>query len=332
MKLSVVIPVYNSESTITVLVDSLLSVLQQYDLEIVLVNDGSKDKSESICELLAFADTRVKFISLRRNSGEHNTVMCGLNHCTGDYVAIIDDDLQNPPSEIIRLVNKAVAGNYDVVYAKYGVKHHSPLRNFGSYINNLCAYHLLNKPAGLYLSSFKVINKETVKEIIAYKGPFPYIDALILRVTDNIGAEDVLHESRKNGKSNYSFKKLFSLYLNVFINYSHRPLRLVTVAGIIISVISAIAAVSIVYEKIFMDDIMPGWTFLAVLSLFSIGITCMAIGLLGEYIGKIMMSINSTPQFTVKKRMNIESPEEKIPSKPLNKMYKGEYDRQTVRV
>jgi undecaprenyl-phosphate 4-deoxy-4-formamido-L-arabinose transferase len=331
MKLSVVIPVYNSEGTIMVLVNTLLKVLSEYEIEIVLVNDASKDKSEFVCETIAASDHRVKFISLRRNSGEHNTVMCGLNHCTGDYIAIVDDDLQNPPSEIITLVNKAISGKHDVVYAKYGVKQHSVFRNFCSYINNVFAFYLLNKPKGLYLSSFKVFSKEILKEVIAYKGPFPYIDALILRVTDNIGSEEVLHESRKNGKSNYTLKKLLSLYLNVFINYSNRPLRLVTIAGIIISILSAVLSASIVYEKIFLNDITPGWSFLAVLLLFSIGATFIVIGLLGEYIGKIIMSLNNTPQFVIKKTINTQATEE-TNRKPINIMYKEEYDRESVRV
>ena len=331
MKLSVVIPVYNSEGTIMILVNTLLKVLHPYELEIVLVNDASRDKSELVCETIASFDHRVKFISLRKNSGEHNTVMCGLNYCTGDYIAIVDDDLQNPPSEIITLVNKAIAGKHDVVYARYGVKQHSLFRNFCSYLNNVFAFYLLNKPKGLYLSSFKVFSKEILKEILAYKGPFPYIDALILRVTDNISSEEVIHEIRKNGKSNYTLKKLFSLYLNVFINYSNKPLRLVTITGIMISILSAILAASIVYEKVFVNDITFGWTFLAVLLLFSIGATFIVIGLLGEYIGKIIMSLNNTPQFVIKKTVNTETIEESI-SKPINIMYKEEYDREPVRI
>ena len=331
MKLSVVIPVYNSEGTIMILVNTLLKVLHQYELEIVLVNDASKDRSEFVCETIASSDHRIKFISLRKNSGEHNTVMCGLNHCTVDFIAIVDDDLQNPPSEIIALVNKAISGKHDVVYARYGVKQHSVFRNFCSYINNVFAFYLLNKPRGLYLSSFKVFSKEILKEIIAYKGPFPYVDALILRVTDNIGSEEVLHESRKSGKSNYTLKKLFSLYLNVFINYSNKPLRLVTIAGIIISIMSAVLSASIVYQRIFLNDVTPGWTFLAVLLLFSIGATFIVIGLLGEYIGKIIMSLNNTPQFVIKKTVNTATVEETT-RKPINIMYKEEYDRESVRV
>lgn len=320
MKLSVVIPVYNSEVSIHTLVYSLLNVLKQYDLEIILVNDASKDRSELICENLAKENSRVKFISLRKNRGEHNAVICGLNYCTGNYVAIIDDDLQNPPSEIIALLNKARKGNLDVVYAKYEIKQHSFFRNLVSKINNFFATYLINKPPGLYLSSFKIINRDIVEEIISYKGPFPYIDALILRCTSNIGTETVLHENRKHGKSNYTLKKLLSLYLNIFINFSYRPLRVVTISGFIISILSFLTSIFIIYEKLFLHNVTPGWTFLSILLLFSIGLTFVVIGLLGEYIGKILMSLNNSPQFTIKKKINVEE-------KYIEKIISAEYDR-----
>jgi polyisoprenyl-phosphate glycosyltransferase len=331
MKLSVVIPVFNSERTIEPLVNTLINVLEEFDLEIILVNDASKDKSELVCERIAFTEKRVKFISLRINSGEHNAVMCGLNHCTGDYIAIIDDDFQNPPSEIIRLLNKAVSGNYDVVYARYQSKRHSIFRNLGSRIHSACAYYLLRKPKGLYLSSFKVISKSILNDIIAYKGPFPYVDALILRVTNNIGAEKVLHESRKDGNSNYTLRKLFSLYLNVFITYSNKPLRVVTISGLIISLMSVILSIDVVYEKLFLNNATPGWSFLAILSLFSIGVTFIVVGLLGEYIGKIIMSLNNTPQFVIKKRINVQEDDAQT-NEPENKILRGEYDRKSLRV
>lgn len=329
MKLSVVIPVFNSERTIESLVSTLLTVLEQFDLEVILVNDASKDKSELVCEKIALTEKQVKFISLRINGGEHNAVMCGLNHCTGDYVAIIDDDFQNPPSEIIRLLNKAISGKYDVVYARYESKKHSIFRNFVSRINSACARYMLRKPKGLYLSSFKVISKSILKDIIAYKGPFAYIDALVLRVTDNIGTEKVLHENRKDGNSNYTLRKLFSLYLNVFITYSNKPLRVVTIAGLIISLMSVLLSVDVVYEKLFLNNSTPGWSFLAILSLFSIGVTFIVVGLLGEYIGKIMMSLNNTPQYVIKKKINVG---EEHDSEPENKILKGEYDRKSLRV
>jgi len=322
MKLSVIIPVYNSENTIKPLVNSLLKVLNQYKIEIVLINDCSKDRSESICNEIASENSSVKFISLRKNRGEHNAVICGLNYCTGDYAAIIDDDLQNPPSEIISLVNKAVSNDYDVVYAKYEQKRHSMFRNICSAMNDWSANFLIGKPKSLYLCSFKVIKKEMINEIISYKGPFPYIDALILRCTDNIGTQTVLHADRKEGKSNYTLKKLISLYLNIFVNFSYKPLRVVTFSGIIISAISVLFALFVLYEKIFLKNVSSGWAFLSLLLLFSIGVTFFVIGLLGEYIGKILMALNNTPQYTIKKQINTE---------PYTKtIIKANYDREAI--
>ncbi len=307
MKLSVVIPVYNSEVTIEALVYSLLDVLEPYNPEIVLVNDASRDNSEAICENIARENSRVKFISLRKNRGEHNAVICGLNYCSGSYIAIIDDDLQNPPSEIIALLHKAKKYKFDVVYAKYEVKQHSFFRNLCSSIANGCATYLLSKPPGLYLSSFKIISKEIVEDITSYKGPFPYIDALILRCTNNIGSEKVHHNDRKHGKSNYTLRKLFSLYLNIFINFSYKPLRIVTVTGILISMFSFLSSLYIIYEKLFLKNLTPGWTFIAIFMLFSIGVTFVVIGLLGEYIGKILMALNNSPQYTIKKTLNLDT-------------------------
>ena len=304
MRLSVVIPVYNSQDTIRQLVYALFNTLQQYNPEIVLVNDGSKDSSESVCSDLATENENVQFISLRKNSGEHNAVICGLNFCTGDYVAIIDDDLQNPPSEIIVLLNKAVKEDFDVVYARYEVKQHSFIRNTYSKLNSAFAVYLLKKPKDLYLCSFKLIKKEVVKEIISYKGPFPYIDALVLRCTDNIGTATVVHANRQEGKSNYTLRKLFSLYLNMFINFSFRPLRFITISGGIISLVSFCATLYILIEEIIIHDVPPGWSFLAILLLLLIGLVFVVIGLLGEYIGKILMALNNTPQYVIKKKMN----------------------------
>lgn len=307
MKISVVIPVYNSENTINTLVNLLFSTLKNYDLEVVLVNDSSKDKSEAICMDIAFRRSDVKLISLRKNAGEHNAVICGLNFCTGDYVAIIDDDLQNPPSEIITLLNRAIEGDFDVVYSKYEIKQHSFLRNLLSKVNSFFATHMLNKPVDLYLSSFKVIKKELIPDITAYKGPYPYVDALILRCTDNIGTETVLHESRKDGKSNYTFRKLFSLYLNMVINFSGMPLRMVSFAGVLVVLLSLVASLVVVYEKIFLNRIPADWAFMAISMFFVMGIGFVSIGLLGEYIARILMTNNNSPQYTIKKKINVNA-------------------------
>ena len=183
---------------------------------------------------------------------------------------------------------------------------------------------LMGKPKGLYLCSFKLLKKEIVAEIISYKGPFPYIDALILRCTDNIGTQTVLHAERVQGKSNYTLKKLISVYLNILLNFSHRPLRIVTISGILISLISMVLFSFVLYEKIFVSDTPPGWAFLSSLLLFSIGVTFFAVGLLGEYIGKILMTLNNTPQYTIKKLVNTES--------YTSTIVNADYDREALRV
>ncbi|MBY0425283.1 MAG: glycosyltransferase family 2 protein [Cytophagales bacterium] len=303
MKLSIVIPVYNGASSISNLVDTVLVELGgKYEVEIVLVNDGSKDNSERVCEeLVKQYPKEVVFIGLRRNSGEHNAVICGLNYSTGDYVAIIDDDFQNPPSEILKLLDKCNQGDYDVVYSYYQVKRHSIFRNLGSSFNGCVATWLLKKPKGLYLSSFKLIKKELVEEIIDYKGPFPYIDGLILRLTSNIGTQLVQHNAREEGKSNYTLKKLISLYLNMFLNFSILPIRVFTILGMLIFCMGFVLSLVILYEKIFIGNLPAGWAFLSVMLLMLTGTQFLFFGLIGEYLGKLFLSHNGAPQYVIKK-------------------------------
>ncbi len=299
-KISICIPVYNGAKTIEKLVEEILKNLKKYELEIILVNDGSKDNSEEICISIAEKITFVKFINLRKNFGEHNAVLCGLNYVTGDYVAIIDDDFQNPPSEILALIDESNNG-YDVIYSKYDKKKHHWFRNLGSKFNDNVATWLLNKPKGLYLSSFKLIKKEVVNEIIKYKGPFPYIDGLILRVTDNIGTRTVEHSKREEGESNYTLSKLISLWLNMFVNFSIKPLRMATVIGVLISLFAFVAGGYFVIEKLFYPATSIGWTSIIVSVLFLSGIQLIFLGIIGEYLGKQYLDQNGTPPWIVKK-------------------------------
>ncbi|EDZ62241.1 glycosyl transferase, family 2 [Sulfurimonas gotlandica GD1] len=300
MKISICIPVYNGAATIALLVEEVKEKLNEYELEIILINDGSKDNSEDVCVDISKKYDFVKFIALRKNFGEHNAVLCGLNYITGDYCVIIDDDFQNPPSEIIALIEESKKG-YDVVYSKYEEKKHHWFRNLGSKFNDSVATWLLNKPKGLYLSSFKLIKKEVVDEIIKYKGPFPYIDGLILRVTDNIGVRTVEHSKREEGESNYTLSKLISLWLNMFVNFSIKPLRIATVVGVTISLCSFILGIVFIIEKLIHPDTSMGWTSLMVSILFLSGIQLVFLGIIGEYLGKQYLDQNGTPSAVVKK-------------------------------
>ncbi|OGH56099.1 MAG: glycosyl transferase family 2 [Candidatus Lindowbacteria bacterium RIFCSPLOWO2_12_FULL_62_27] len=302
MKVSVVVPVYNAERSIADLVREVRAALAGHDLEIVLVNDGSRDGSDAICEKLARETAGVRYLCLRRNFGEHNAVMCGLNHATGDFIAIIDDDFQNPPAEIPALLQEAQKG-YDVVYSRYTDKKHSWFRNFGSRFNDFFATRLLGKPPDLYLSSFKVIRKEVVDEIVKYKGPFPYIDGLILRATDQIGTALVSHRDRRVGKSNYTLIKLVQLYMNMFFNFSIVPLRIFTFGGFLVFVTGAVFTAAFITEKLLHPEIPVGWTSLITAILTLSGFQVMFLGLIGEYLGKQYLDQNKTPQWVIRKEI-----------------------------
>lgn len=300
MKISIVIPVYQGAKTISELTDELVKKLANNKLEIVLVNDGSRDNSHDVC-LAIFKKYKevIKYINLSKNFGEHNAVLAGLNYVTGDYAVIIDDDFQNPPEEIQTLVDTAVKGNFDVVYTYYEKKFHSWLRNLGSAFNNLVANYLLNKPRDLYLSSFKCLNKFLVGEVIKYKGPFPYIDGLILRTTHNIGKVLVRHYKRREGKSGYTLRKLTRLWLNMFINFSVYPLRVSTFFGFLFSVLGVILSIYSVIEKILNPALPIGITSIFVAILIFAGIQLLMLGMIGEYIGKQFLASNQTPQYVI---------------------------------
>jgi len=302
MKLSICIPIFNSETLIEKLATDIGNALSTTEFELVLVSDGSTDNSDAICSNLAKNSEHIKFIALQRNFGEHNAVMCALNYSTGDIVIVMDDDFQNPPSEILKLANEISKGK-DVVYSKYLKKNHSLFRNLGSQFNNKVATWLLGKPSGLYLSSFKAINRSIVEDIIKYKGPFPYIDGLIWRLTNNIGTVIVTHNSRLEGHSNYTFKKLISLWLNMFINFSIKPLRVFTASGFCVSIISMIFLIYLITEKILHPEVEPGWASLMSAITFFSGLQIIFLGVVAEYVGKNYLTVNGTPQWIVKSKI-----------------------------
>lgn len=299
MKLSVIIPVYNGSTTISELVNELKSQLSELDYEVLLVNDGSSDNSEQICLSLLNSEKNMTFISLRKNVGEHNAVMCGLKHSRGDCAVIIDDDFQNPPSEIIKLYNELQKG-YDVVYSKYRKKEHSIFRNISSAANDFFATVLMEKPKRLYLSSFKIIHREVINEIIKYNGPFPYIDGLILRVTSSISSVFVEHSRRKEGKSNYNLSRLVSLYLNMVINFSIKPLRLMIFLGFFLFLLGVILSIAFIIEKLANPHVPIGWTAIVTLITTFSGFQILFLGVMGEYVGKQYLDQNATPQWSIK--------------------------------
>jgi len=301
-KISVVIPVYNAEKTIANLVEELIAELSSLcQLEIVLVNDQSKDSSKDVCILLFQKHPSIiRFYSLAKNVGEHNAVMAGLNNISGDYAVIMDDDFQNPIQEVKRLIEYATESEHDVVYTYYEKKEHSLFRNLGSLFNDRVANLMLGKPKDLYLSSFKIIKNTLVNEIIKYDLPFPYIDGLILRSTENIGRFKVKHEARKAGKSGYTISKLVSLWLNMFINFSILPLRIATLLGFAFAVLGFILGISAVIERFKNPNLPQGYTFLFVFIAVISGVQLISVGILGEYIGRFFLAHSKKPQYLIK--------------------------------
>lgn len=307
-KISIVIPVYNGEHTIGRLVKELVAALtNRYDLEIVLVNDNSPDNSESICKAIfeEYSDI-VRFYSLAKNVGEHNAVMAGLNQATGDYMVIMDDDFQNPVSEVLKLLEYAAQNDCDVTYSCYNKKKHSFFRNLGSLINDKVANVMLKKPKKLYLSSFKVMNRFIVDEITKYDLPYPYIDGLILRTTDKTSVVEVEHNNRQTGKSGYTLTKLIRLWLNTFTSFSILPLKLSVVLGMMITLLGLVFGIITIIEKIFNPDLPIGYTSLVIVVVVFAGIQLISLGVIGEYVGRIFLSQTKKPQYTIRKKFEKE--------------------------
>ena len=301
-ELSLVIPVYNGSRTIGPLVEQTAKIFGSTSFEIVLVNDGSTDDSETVCAQLAekFPQS-VTFVHLSRNFGEHSAVLAGFTQARGRYVAVLDDDGQNPPEEIIRMLDELKRKNYDVVYGHYIEKKHSWFRNLGSRFNDRIATLMLHKPKDLYLSSFKVMNRFLVNEIIKYRGPYPYTDGLIYRVTRNIGQIPVEHRLSQSGQSRYTLRRLVRLWLNMFLNFSIQPLRISVYVGLLASCLSIVALVAILIDKLWITkNVTVGIPTVLGSVVFFAGIQLMILGLVGEYLGRLYLDHTGTPQYVVR--------------------------------
>lgn len=300
---SIVIPVYCGEKTIGVLVKSLLMESGIAELEIVLVNDGSPDGSEAVCrELVRHNTGKVRLISLSRNFGEHNAVLAGLQEADGEIAVIMDDDLQHPAHEAGRLVHELIASGNDVIYGIYASKQHNLLRNLGSWLNGKMATVLLKKPAHLYLSSFKAVNRFVIDEIVKYNLPYPYIDGLIFRVTTRVGMLPVQHLPRAIGNSGYTVRKLLHLWLNMFTNFSVLPLRLAMLAGLATVAFGFVFSLFVLHWHLTKANLPPGWmSTVGLLCIFS-GVQLISLGMLGEYLGRLFLGHNGTPQFVVRNK------------------------------
>ena len=299
-KVSILIPVYNSEKTIVDLCKCLMEMFSGYqDFQVVLVNDGSHDNSGKLCRQLCDDYPEIlTYVELARNFGEHNALMAGLNHVAGDYCVIMDDDFQNPPEAVKKLTDEIRKG-YDVVYTYYEERNYPLFRRLGSYFNDRVANIVLKKPRGLYLSSFKCINRFLVNELIKYDGQDPYLDGIILRSTDRIGKVCVEQHARRAGKSGYTIRKLLSLWTSMLLNFSLIPLRVIGILGVLLSLCSVAYSI---HQRFFDPpfDPLTDTELIVVLLLFLIGLVFLGIALLAEYIGRMYLFMNKQPQYVVR--------------------------------
>src|SRR4051812_44047093 len=231
--LSFVIPLYNSAETIERLVQTIELLEVPGGHEIVLVNDGSRDRTAEVCQrLVKAAKVAIVYLEHARNYGEHNAVLTGWRQARGAHIVNLDDDGQNPPAEAVRLWRHAQETGLDVVFGHYAVKQHSTWRNAGSWLTNRMTDWALDKPPGVYLSSFRCVTAFVARKVEAYTGPYPYIDGLILQVTQRIGSIEVEHVARQAGSSGYTLRRLVRLWLSSWVNFSVLPLRVATVLGL----------------------------------------------------------------------------------------------------
>lgn len=305
MKLvSFIIPCYRSASTVSAVVEEINSAMEAlpgYEYEIVLVNDSSPDDTFSVIEGLARRDSRITAVDLAKNFGQHAAIMAGFHHSRGDCIVCLDDDGQTPANEVGKLLSKLEEG-YDVVYASYGHhKQHSFFRNFGSWLNGKMTEIMLGKPKELYLTSYFAARRFIVDEMLRYEHCFPYIMGLVLRSTKNICNVPVNHRQRQEGHSGYTLSKLLNLWMNGFTSFSIKPLRLATYAGSLTALAGFIYAVIIVIRYFTVHMAPMGWSSTTALLLILGGIILLVMGLVGEYVGRIFMCVNASPQYVERK-------------------------------
>ena len=301
--LSIVIPLFNAALTLPALYRELAALEISGGFELVLVNDGSRDETEEIAlNLVRGSQIPITFLNLSRNFGEHNAVLAGLRASNGQYVITMDDDLQNPPSEVLKLLSTAESEKRDVVYAIYEQKEHAWWRNVGSKLTNLIADYVVEKPRRLYLSSFRCMTRLVADEVAKSSTPYPYIDGLVFQVTQNAGVVRVRHMERQQGRSGYTIRKLLRLWMSMLVNFSVLPLRLMTIAGMITSVLGFIAVIEVVLEHLLKKN-PTGWSSTMAAILLLSGIQLLLLGIMGEYVGRIYLGISHKPQSVVRSKV-----------------------------
>ena len=304
MKLSFVIPCYRSENTIETVVQEIRDTVATRpgtDYEIVLVNDCSPDNVWQVIKKLADSDNHIKGICLAKNFGQHCALMAGYGQTSGDYIISLDDDGQTPASESFKLVDKLEEG-YDVVYGYYQHSKQHLFRRLGTWVNKKMAENIIGQPRTLRTTSFFIMRKFIADEIVRYPNPFAYISGLVFRATKRLGNVQVEHRRRLEGESGYTIAGLLGLWINGFTAFSVKPLRAATFIGIFCALVGFLAGLYVVYQKFLNPEIPVGYTSMLATLLFVGGMIMLLLGLIGEYVGRIYISINQSPQYVVREK------------------------------
>ena len=319
-KITFVIPCYRSSETIQSVIKEITQTfngLPNYATEIILINDGSPDDNATwnAIEKLATSNTNILGINLARNFGQHAALMAGLRSATGEIIICLDDDGQTPANEAPKLIS-AIEKGADAVYARYTNKQHSVARNFGSTLNEWMAEILIGKPKELYVSSYFAVKRFILDEMTRYTGPYPYVIGLVLRTTRNIVNVDVVHRKREIGESGYTFKKLLSLWLNGFTAFSVKPLRIATVSGGIFALLGFLYGIYTIVNKFINPNVPIGFSAIMCAIVLIGGMIMMMLGMVGEYIGRLYIMNNNSPQYVIKE--TTKKLKDKQPTNPKN--------------
>jgi len=311
-KISFIIPCYGSENTIKQVIDEIEEVVtkkEKYDYEIVAVNDCSPDNVWEVLKQIAEKNKKVKIISLAKNRNRPGALFAGMSNCTGDYVVLMDDDGQCPMNSLWDLL-KPVEEGHDVSIAKYPTYKQSKFKSIGTFVNRKMTEIIMDKPKDLSFTNFSALKKYIVDEILKYKNPYPYMTGLLLRTTQDIVNVEMEERSRISGSTNFTFKKMLNLWINGFTAFSIKPLRISTIAGFVTATIGFLYGLYIIIHKIFVhSEVLPGYSSLMAVVLFIGGMIMLMLGMIGEYLGRIYISINNSPQFVIKESKNINKEE-----------------------
>lgn len=303
-KVSFVIPCYRSENTlegVILEIKEAMKKLGQYTYEVILINDSSPDHTWNTIERLSKENNNIIGINFSKNFGQHAALMAGMRETTGDYVVCLDDDGQTPANEVDKLLT-ALEDGADAVYARYGNKKHSLFRNFGSRANDVMTRVMLGKPKELFVSSYFGVKRFVVEDMIRYQNSYPYVIGLVLRATKNIVNVDVTHREREEGRSGYTLKKLLGLWFNGFTAFSVTPLRIATVIGCVCAVIGFAYGLYVFIRRLVDPNMVMGFSSIMCTILFVGGMLMIMLGLVGEYIGRIYISLNNSPQYVIREK------------------------------